>query len=172
MSRRPLLFWGVVLAQVLFLLGWAGYHEWVRQNAPSVLLRPRPVDPRDLLRGDYMILDYDVSHIAFPVGEGETVNAGDLFVVLEKRGEVHEVAWISEASGKEPEVGPGQVWVRATVDNFTDARQAHVSYGIERYFVPEGKGTPRFENLLVEAVISPDHRLYIRKLILDGKPYP
>lgn len=172
MSRKPLLFWGVVLAQMLFLLGWAGYHEYVRQNAPTILLRPRPVDPRDLLRGDYMILDYDISHIALPEGGGAAYEGHELFVVLEKRGEVHEVAWISEGSGKEPEVGPGQVWVRATRDYFPGKGRVHVNYGIEQYFVPEGKGTPQFEKLLVKASVAPDHRLYIRELLLDGKPYP
>lgn len=169
MSRRPVLFWAVVLAQVLFLLGWAGYHESVRQNAPSVLLRPRPVDPRDILRGDYMILDYDISHIALPEGEEKPAAGSELFVVLEKRGEVHEVAWISS---EEPEVEPGQVWVRGRVDGFPEERRVYLHYGIEQYFVPEGKGTPQFEKLLVKAVVSPDHRLYIRELLLNGKPYP
>ncbi len=169
MSRRPLLFWAVVMAQVLFLLGWAGYHEWVRRDAPSVLLRPRPVDPRDILRGDYMILDYDVSHIALPAGEKDLAVGSELFVVLEKRGEVHEVAWISS---QEPKVELGQVWVRAQVDRFSDKGRVQVRYGIEQFYVPEGKGTPRFEHLLVEAAISPEHRLYIRQLLLDGKRYP
>ncbi|HEX2224406.1 MAG TPA: GDYXXLXY domain-containing protein [Thermoanaerobaculia bacterium] len=172
MSRKPLVFWAVVLIQIVFLLGWAGYHEWVRQNAPTVLLRPRPVDPRDLLRGDYMILDYDVRHIALPEGEEVPGPGSLLYVVLEKRGEVHEVAWVSSGTGKEPEVSPGQVWVRGRVDDVSEPRRVVVSYGIEDYYVPEGRGTPQFERLLVEAAVSPDHRLYIRQLLLDGKPYP
>lgn len=169
--RRTFVFWAVVAAQALFLLSWAGYHEYVRQTAPRILLRPRPVDPRDLVRGDYITLDYDIRHLTCP--KAEKIDAwGEAFVVLEKRGELHEAVRISR---NVPAVKPGQTWVRATVDQLDqmDKKEACiVSYGIEQYFVPEGMGTPSFEQLRVEAAVSPAHKLYIRSLLVNGKPYP
>ncbi|HEX2643454.1 MAG TPA: GDYXXLXY domain-containing protein [Thermoanaerobaculia bacterium] len=171
MNRRALLFWGLVAAQVLFLLGWAGYHEWVRQTAPTILLKVRPVDPRDIMRGDYMILGYDVSTAPKPDRGGQVVvpYGSEVFVVLEKRGPFHEVV---RTSSEEPQgLKPGQIWVRGTVDRFDD-KTIGVNYGIEQYFVPEGMGTPDFKRLEARVSVSPDHRLYIRQLLLDGRPYP
>ena len=61
MSRSTRLFWSVVGLQAVFLLVWAGWHEHVRSAAPVVRLKTVPVDPQDLLRGDYMILRYGSS---------------------------------------------------------------------------------------------------------------
>src|SRR5262245_66029647 len=55
---------GIVLAQVLILISMI-----VLDAAPLVLgerikLRVTPVDPRDLFRGDYVVLNYDFNRIA------------------------------------------------------------------------------------------------------------
>ena len=83
------------MAQAVFLLAWAGYHEFVRQNAPVILLKGRPVDPQDLLRGDYMTMGYDINVSpagggAPKIGAGSTVG-NDAWVLLEKRDGYHVV---------------------------------------------------------------------------------
>lgn len=158
--------WVVVAAQLIGLLGWAGYHETVRRTAPTVLLQTRPVDPRDILRGDYMILNYEISRPGKGVKRSE--NLGDeVYVVLKPEGK-HQV--IEEILDKEPASIDGRTWVRATAQTgFGDLR---LDYGIERYFVPEGRGTPRFQVMEVEASVSAQHRLYIRRVFLDGKQFP
>ncbi len=164
MTQRVLRRWvvGVVAAQVAFLLGWAGYHEQVRREAPTVLLKTRPVDPRDLLRGDYMILGYEIADP--PVLRDSELAAGEeIWVLLAKRGDYHEaIAW----SRHEPRTGPGQIAVRAT------RTWNGLEFGIERFFVPEGRGTPTFSRLEVEASVSPAARLYVRRVLLDGKTFP
>lgn len=171
MSKAARTFWLLVLAQAGFLLAWAGYHEWVRQHAPVILLKCRPVDPQDLLRGDYMTLDYDISHPADLAEKTDASAGGELWVVLEKQERYHVVV----AVGRErPSLRPGQVAVRG--DNRPTWRAGRggvrVDYGIGRYFVPEGKGSPSFKLAEVEASVSPAHRLYIRRVLLDGKAYP
>jgi len=52
------------------------------------------------------------------------------------------------------------------------ASATDVAYGIEKYFVPEGKGSPRFKAMEVEVSVSPAHRLYIKRVLLDGKAFP
>ena len=153
-------FWLIVLAQAVFLITWAGWHEHVRTNAPGILLKTKPVDPRDLLRGDYMILGYEIADVTLPASAN---GAREYWVVLEKRGEHHAAV---RASVEEPVREAGQIAVRA--------RRVGRSllYGIEHYYVPEGKGTPRFKTLEVEAAVSPAGNLYIRRLLLDGEPYP
>ena len=53
----------VVAIQFLALLSVAVKREWIHSYGETVFLRTAPVDPRDLFRGDYVQLQYD---IAFP----------------------------------------------------------------------------------------------------------
>ncbi|MBI5769968.1 MAG: GDYXXLXY domain-containing protein [Verrucomicrobia bacterium] len=175
MNRREKWFWGLVAAQVVFLLGWAGYHEWVRQRAPVIVLKCRPVDPQDLLRGDYMTLRYEISDaivtgLAAKQKEGAGVGT-DVWVLLEKHERHHVVV---RASLERLTPTTGQILVRAeTGRDWSGATGAsRLDYGIERYFVPEGKGTPRFKLMEVEASVSAAHRLQIKRVLLDGRVYP
>ncbi|MDF3058895.1 MAG: putative rane-anchored protein [Rariglobus sp.] len=158
--------WGIVALQVIFLLGWAGYHEIVRQTAPTVRLKTLPVDPRDVLRGDYMTLNYEISrpgHGAKRTGALE----GGVFVVLKAAGGHHVV---DEILTEEPSAGDTRLWVHATAWGAED--NPRLVYGIEQFFVPEGRGTPRFTTIEVEASVSATHHLYIHRLWLDGKKFP
>lgn len=153
-------FWGIVAAQVVFLGAWAGYHESVRQHAPVVLLETKPVDPRDLLRGDYMILGYKIADVNAP----EDAEMGrDIWVVLERRHTYHEAV---AASVTRPALAPGQIAVRA------EKSWQGLVFGIEHFYVPEGKGTPTFDRIEVEAAVSPTQRLYIKRVLIDGEEYP
>lgn len=158
--------WLVLAAQLIGLLGWAAYHETVRRTAPTVLLKTRPVDPRDILRGDYMILSYEISRPAKAVKRPEILN-DEVYVVLKPEG-THHV--IDEILSEEPAATDSRTWVRATAQGgFGDLS---LDYGIDRYFVPEGRGTPSFKVMEIEASVSAQHRLYIRRVFLDGKRFP
>jgi uncharacterized membrane-anchored protein len=154
--------WVVVALQVSFLIGWAGYHETVRRTAPTIRLQTRPVDPRDILRGDYMVLNYDISRAAT-----SGVEAGNVVVMLKPEGAFHVVAEVRSAP---PPADDKQLWVHATARG--SGSDMRLDYGIEQFFVPEGKGTPTFKTLEVEASLSATHRLYIKQLWLDGKRFP
>lgn len=165
MNRTTRWFWAVVAAQAVFLLAWAGWHEYVRATAPIVRLKTVPVDPRDLLRGDYMILRYEISSVRAPASAGPGERSGDEFwVVLEPRDGYHVAAG---ASWTEPVLRPGQCAVKGW-----RGKRGDTTYGIENYYVPEGKGTPRFQTLEVEATVGPTHRLQIKRVRVDGRPYP
>ncbi len=163
--------WAVVAAQALFLLGWAGYHEVVLRTAPVLRLKTRPVDPRDLLRGDYMTLNYDISHHPAParerVGQKSTVYV--VFKLTDGYGVIDEVLF------QEPPPGDPRLCAQAEAlvwSNGETPAEFRLTYGIEQFFVPEGKGTPRFKTLEAEVSVSPTHRLYLRRVLVDGKNYP
>ena len=170
MKRSTKLFWALVLAQAVFLLGWAGYHEYVRQHARVIVLKGRPVDPQDLLRGDYMILNYDISTVPAGDAMADEKAGRDIWVLLEKHGRYHEAV---RASRKPLPAGPGQVVVRGeTGYAWQGGTRQRIDYGIEKYFVPEGQGRPRFQLMEVEVSVSPAQRLYIKRVLLDGKAFP
>lgn len=47
----------VVAAQVLVMATWVGHHEHLRRTAPTFRIPLQPVDPFDLVRGRYFILN-------------------------------------------------------------------------------------------------------------------
>lgn len=163
-------FWAIVALQAVFLLAWAGYHEQVRGHAPVVLLRAQPVDPQDLLRGDYMILRYDLSSPA-GLDLGKYKAGESVWVRLARKETYYEAVAVDT---ERMAAGPEQYVVRGEIARLwrDGSGQPTIRYGIEEYFVPEGKGTPRFKTMEVEAAVSPVNRLYIRQLFLDGKAYP
>ncbi len=175
MNTRTKSFIAVVAAQALFLLSWAGWHEYSRDTGPTLLLQTRPVDPRDPLRGDYLILSYDISNPPGPsgrFGRKESLANIDLttgravWVVLEPKGRYYTAVVLTPE--KPTNLQANQVAVQGVINE----RRA-VEYGIENYFVPEGKGyLPVHKTLVVEAALSPDHHLNLKRVLLDGKPYP
>jgi hypothetical protein len=133
------------------------------------------VDPRDLLRGDYVILNYKISDIppnlfvpplTNPLSHGSTV-----WVALSPRGEFHEIVR-ADISRFEPK--PGEVLVRGKSGWWNGGRnverEVRVEYGLERYYVREGTGEPRGK-LTVQAVVPASGRASIKQVLLDGKPY-
>ena len=58
MSSRPLL---LALAQIAFLSWMIAGRAAILRDGREVLLKVEPVDPRDLLRGDYVVLTYEIT---------------------------------------------------------------------------------------------------------------
>jgi uncharacterized membrane-anchored protein len=107
MSRAARVFWCVVAAEALLVVAWAGYHQWVRRSADVILVKGESVDPRDLLRGVYMRMNYEISTVALAAPEA-TARFGhrvgdEVWVLLKKRGTYYEVA---RASQRRPSAGP------------------------------------------------------------------
>ena len=49
--------------QTAWMLGTTARQEFVLARGRTILLETRPVDPRDLLRGDYLILRYKINDV-------------------------------------------------------------------------------------------------------------
>jgi uncharacterized membrane-anchored protein len=124
------------------------------------------VDPRDLFRGDYVVLRYKISTLNNIPGL-VNINQGDkIYVHLEKRGEVWEAVEVAKARREDWDVCiSGEV------------RKAppplDVRYGIESYFVPEGQGRDieRARDLKVRVSVNRQGNATIEGLIVDGEPF-
>lgn len=167
MKKQSLALVAVVMLQAAFLLGWAGYHETVRRTAPAIVLETRPVDPRDILRGDFMILNYAISRHPAPEDWSEW-RTNEVCVILRTEGRFHV---IEELRQEEPDATDPRLWVRANAWRNHDGNLS-LTYGVEQFFVPEGMGTPKFTTMEVVASVSPARRLYIKQVRLDGMAYP
>jgi uncharacterized membrane-anchored protein len=155
----------------------------VLREGSEVTLQTRPVDPRDFLRGDYVVLSYEITTL--PAGAlKDTPSQGrgtPVFVKLARKGDGPYEA-MSVHTEPVP-VADGEVLIRGRVAGGATCGPNHrafcdrlrITYGIERYFVPqdEGREIERSRNqgkVSVVAAVTPAGRAAIKRLLLDGKP--
>ena len=166
----------------LGFLGWllAGRAAILR-DGKEVLLKVAPIAARDLLRGDYVVLRYDISQLPAgalagkPSAERNTV----VFVKLAPNANgLYEA--VSVHAEPVPVTAP-EILIRGRVSYscgspspiFCD--RLTIRYGLESYFVPEGEGRTleqarNQQKLRVVAAVLPSGRAAIKRLLLDGEP--
>lgn len=179
--RRPIA--GIVASAVLMtgILGWMVVDR-VRllRSGREIVLPIRPVDPRDLFKGDYARLGFDISPIdatLMPAPEPLPPNViyqrtapKTVFVTLEQQ---TDESWkpVAVAERLPGAVPANRIVLKGRTESWDRRR---VSYGIERYFVPEGTGG-RIEELArtskLSAIVAVDRKgnAAIKGLVTDGK---
>ena len=143
----------------------------------EITLPVTPVDPRDLFRGEYARLSYDVASVPLRLLEGPPPRANAAFyVVLEKRS---DGVWQAAKVAREPprEASPDRIVLKALMTypwpKGGSTETVRVRYGIESYFVPEGQGR-KLEALAREkrlaTLIAVDARgnAAIKGIVVDG----
>jgi uncharacterized membrane-anchored protein len=163
----------VLALQSAWLLGTVAVQEHALANGKVILLETRRVDPRDLLRGDYLILNYKISDVPVtlfspPVGK-ELPYGTKVFVALAPG--TNRFYEVTRASTNEFAPAAGEILLRGKSDQrWWSTNSIHVAYGIENYFVAEGTGNP-VGKLTVQAVVSASGHPKIKEVFVDGKPY-
>jgi uncharacterized membrane-anchored protein len=156
---------GVVLVLIASRLAvlWSG---------ETVLLRVVPVDPRDLFRGDYVILGYDFSRV--PPGHIKGLAAAEGQDAVSGPGRTVYISLVPDADGQHWHSGEvslqrpaGGKFLRGTLTNF-----GRVECGIESYYVQEGKGQAyeqaiRQGRLYAEVAVSPTGGAILRRLRIE-----
>lgn len=151
----------------------------ILRSGRDVLLKTVPVDPRDLLRGDYVILSYDISRLQPELFKGklpaqaiETI----LYVRLEKQ---LDGFWKAAEASFEPlpPAGDSVVLRSLPLSHYPSAPPLpiNVDYGIERFYVPEGEGRTLEEARNAEALsvnirVDGKGRAQIREIAVNGSP--
>jgi uncharacterized membrane-anchored protein len=156
-----------VALQVLLLLGMIGSRAAVLRSGRTVLLRVVPVDPRDLIRGDYVTLGYEISQVA-PIptvpGSASWSTGGDVYVTLvpEPDGRHYRKGAVSQ--DRPP---PNVTFIKGTL-----VSPMRVRFGIESYYVQEGKGRDyeqaiQSRRLWAEVALAPDGTAVLRGLVIE-----
>lgn len=177
---------GVVLALAQSLaIGWMVLDRvQILRSEQEITLTPEPVDPRDLFRGDYVILSYPIEAPPRAAADEENDFRQPRRPFAEGRALWARIApdaggvWRTvELTARRPAATGDAVWLRATADGFRDGAHLVVRrlrFGLERYYVPEGEGRP-LERLIgekrlqVRVAISEDGRAAIKGLSVDGE---
>ncbi|ARO29915.1 GDYXXLXY domain-containing protein [Rhizobium sp. NXC14] len=148
-------------------------------SGAEVLLKTAPVDPRDFLRGDYVVLNYDISRVPVQtVSGGIPANPGERMLWVRLKKQADGFWTVSESSFQALPPQPETVILRSKPfysGGMAAGDSIRVEYGIERYYVPEGQGKPIEEarndgNVAIAVRVSPDGSAQIRSLLVDGKP--
>jgi len=157
---------------------WIGYtvatQEYGLASGKLVMLETQRVDPRDLLRGDYLILNYKISTVSTnlfsPSVKMDLPPGTKVFVALAPG--TNDFYQVIRASTEPIAPDAGEVLlVGKSTDGWWGGGQGiHVLYGIEKYFVAEGTGNPGGK-LTVQIAVPKSGRAAIKQVFVDGKPY-
>ena len=174
MNIKILLFGAVLGLQSAWILGTTFVQERVLRGGQVICLETRPVDPRDLIRGDYVILSYKISDLDrslfAPALNSPPVPGHAVYVDLQSDGQFYVPGW---ASLEPIKPAAGHVVLKGRAENLWGApnrQTVHVVYGLEQYFVREGTGTPHGK-LTVNVAVPASGQASIKELFVDGKPY-
>ncbi|RWN66326.1 MAG: hypothetical protein EOR99_16265 [Mesorhizobium sp.] len=182
MTGKKLIISAVVLAlvQIGFLSWTIAGRAAILRDGRQVLLRVEPVDPRDLLRGDFIRLGYEISQI--PVKLIANVPAGKLssddtsVVVRLKQGAdgywEATTAWFGKAPAPAASDEVDIVGQVAEGWDLSAATSITPEYGIERFYLPEGEGIAiqndmRVRPFGIRVAIAKDGTAQI-KALMDG----
>lgn len=188
----------LALAQTLFLGALIWDRVSLLRSPDVVTLKTAPVDPRDIFRGDYVILSYEISQLPLDKlsGDDEFTDGDAIHVELAPGDET----WNAVAAWRDrPEPADGNKIIRGRIsyvfenrmitrapDDGTEmemapeapcpgCRTANITYGIESYFVPEGEGRVLEDErnagtLTVDVALGRSGTAAIKGLRLDGEP--
>ncbi|RUV50564.1 hypothetical protein EOA85_30780 [Mesorhizobium sp. M5C.F.Ca.IN.020.29.1.1] len=177
----------LIISAVVLALIQIGFLSWIiagraaiLRDGRQVLLRVEPIDPRDLLRGDFIRLGYDISRI--PVKLIANIPAGKLtsddtpIVVRLKQGAdgywQATAAWFGHAPAPAASDETDIVGHVSAGWDLSAATTIAPDYGIERFYLPEGEGIAiqddmRVRPFGVRVAIAADGAAQI-KALMDG----
>lgn len=130
----------LVLGQFVILAFMAGEREWIRHNGERVYLRTAPIDPRDPFRGDFVRLSYslnsvDVSRFRSSTSANSLKRDDKVYAVLAPSAtDVYQLDYLTD---RKPSSG---VFLLGRVNRDVSGGQIQLRYGIEQYFVQQGRG--------------------------------
>jgi uncharacterized membrane-anchored protein len=161
------------------LLSVIGFKQYTIWTGESVLLRTVPVDPRDLLRGDFVTVRYEISTLELREIAGDDDVYGRVYVEL---GEGADGYWTAVAVHNDRERSfDDTVLIKGDVRNWNVSPSGRpttieVDYGIEEIFIPEGSGSQlpigADHVVAVQAKVDRWGNAIAREFFVDGEPFP
>ena len=130
-------------------------NEFILTTGKKVLLRTVPVDPKDLLMGDYVTLNYEISQLPQNYDYLKTFKNKEVYVVLKT--DKDNIATIdriqTEKEPDEPLFIKGKISKCNTIIPLWKTGTC-INYGIESYYVKEHTGKDLEKNLRNGALVK------------------
>ena len=159
----------------------------ILRSGTEIRLATAPLDPRDLFRGDYVILSYRISTLEPAKLDGDRSFERNQTVFVRVAPGADGLAEAKGVYLSRPPAPAGGVVLEGKVvstaacavnpngDQDCNAGRSaiRVEYGLESYFVPEGTGraieTTERKRLEIVAAVSSSGQAAIKRLLIDGK---
>jgi uncharacterized membrane-anchored protein len=187
MIERKQLLWPlllvVALVQSAALFKMVYDRDRLLKSGREITMPTRPLDPRDIFRGDYVTLGYDISSL-----RKSSIPQQTTFDAFQPGTSVYVTLTPDPAAGwKAISVTPGyprqavasDVVLQARVKTLWQAEDKSdallgVRYGIESYFVPEGTGRAlevKVGERKIESIVAVDANgtAALKGLVVDGE---
>jgi len=176
-NHKQNIIFGLAIAVLVSALLFSIYQqETILRRGVTTILETRPVDPRDLFRGEYVILRYEIERekrvlaVANDLPDGTPVYVN----LVEDAKRVARVRRVRELA---PESFNDGLWIKGEVDK--TSWETIVRFpSIEQFYVPEGSGTPieRLDNVHVAVTLREGEARVVNLLdgnlnVIDPKSY-
>lgn len=163
MNKRNLIIW-VVGFWIIATLSFVWYMEYVKNYWETIIIKVEPVDPRDILRWDYVIL-------WFPslIPNTEFLDNEEIYVTFTKWSD-NRIVWNPIFSGTKPLDKPFLKWTRQK----TEWSSGRLTYWFENFYVPEWRwkeieSAIRDKQAEAEIAIDSSWRWIVKNLYIWGK---
>lgn len=150
---RTSLLWGMAVVILVAINVAVWQKERVRTHGRVVLLELAPLDPRSLMQGDYMVLDYELAREIGSQTPGRSVD-GAAVVRLDE----HGVAQFDHIWRPGERLQPDQALIRFR------KRGDAVRIGAEAFFFQEGQAARYQEAVYGELKVAPDGEVVLTGL--------
>jgi len=158
--ERYILALGVTF-QLVFLLTLIVRPLVTLSTGQTILLRVVPVDPRDMFRGDFVALNYEINRPGW--GATKSQEGKPIYVLLQP--EEDGKHW--RANGYQYDRPTEGTFIRGTVMGY-----GRIQFGIEQFFVEEGTGhdyekAAREKKLSAEIALDKNGSAQIKRLLIE-----
>lgn len=186
--KQKQIFYLTIVFWLLIFSGFILYKEYTLRTGTEILLKTEPLDPRDLFRGDYVILNYEISTLDL-----EEIPAEDPYFEYNDR--IYLALTLEDGYGVPKKIyrnsPDDELYIKGTVKQLIydweededgliaeepRVKELQVEYGIESYFVPEGRGIEierqqwtGEEGVDVKVVVDKYGNAVIKSLLIDGQ---
>lgn len=188
-----------VLAQLLILATLIFSQYMVLHTGTKIYLKLEPVDPRDLFRGDYLILNYKISNLKDRYIDNYSTYSKDVKVGDELYVSLYDIGgqkkdWSVSCLSREKGCGRSDdifssdrnIEIKGRVlsinkslcdsSSYCDSStyDVRLSYGIEEYFIEEnsGRNLPSFDNAYGVVYVDKSGKAVLKDIEINGKKWP
>jgi uncharacterized membrane-anchored protein len=165
----------VLALQSAWLLGTVAVQEHALATGKVALLDTERVDPRDLLQGDYLILNYKISNVPTdlfsPPVKKDLPYGTKIYVALAPT--TNQFYAVVKASTNQFAPAADEILLKgkSTWGRWNaSTNSVHVEYGLEHFYVAEGTGNP-VGKLTAQVIVPASGRGHVKDVFVDGKPY-
>ncbi len=134
----------IIVFWIGILLAYTAAQTLLDMNSRDLWLRPIPIDPRDMFRGEYVQLHYDFSLLKLDkiIDRNQQEESKLIYAVLKEDQEVYILDHFSLVKPSD-----SSVFLRGTPVGSQLFEGLLIRYNLESWFVPEGQGPELERNI-------------------------